>query len=141
MRLEVSDQIPTNDGRYQPFALSSSSTPGKQAAVQQYKDLQRGLAMLHRMTAILPPDKVLDGTVRKLDDYAVVGGSASDIWRGIWLEEEKVALKGLRNVKVDDLRAQKVHLIDSEPLSFGVLNPLFFGYNSVLSERLKCGRN
>ncbi len=64
--------------------------------------------MLHRMTDILPHDKVLDGTVKKIDDYPLVGGSASDIWRGIWLEEEKVALKGLRNVKVDDLVAQKV---------------------------------
>lgn len=87
--------------------------------------MQRGLAMLHRMTAILPSDKVLDGEVRRLDDLAVAGGSSSDIWRGLWLEEEKVlrttsydlsrlmqraqvALKGMRNVRIDDKDAQKV---------------------------------
>jgi hypothetical protein len=42
------------------------------------------------MTAILPPLKVLDGEIVKLDDIPVAGGTYSDIWLGRWLDEEKV---------------------------------------------------
>lgn len=64
--------------------------------------------MLHRMTAIFPPDKVLDGSVDKLDNFPIDIGPSSEIWRGVWLGEEMVALKRLRNVKANDKAAQKV---------------------------------
>ncbi|KAF5357891.1 hypothetical protein D9756_001785 [Leucocoprinus leucothites] len=80
--------------------------PDKQSS-QQYLAMKRGLIQLHRMGAVLPAVKVLDGEIVKLDDIPVAGGTYSDIWLGRWLDEEKVALKGLRNVKADDLTAQK----------------------------------
>lgn len=46
------------------------------------------------MAAILPPVKVLDGEIVKLDDIPVAGGTYSDIWLGRWLEEEKVFFGG-----------------------------------------------
>lgn len=52
--------------------------------------MQRGLVNLHRMTAILPSVKILDGEIVKLDDIPVAGGKYSDIWLGRWLDEEKV---------------------------------------------------
>lgn len=54
--------------------------------------MQKGLAMLQRVTGILPPEKVLDGEVRRLDDLAIAGGSSSDIWRALWLEEQPVII-------------------------------------------------
>ncbi|KAF9444681.1 hypothetical protein P691DRAFT_807000 [Macrolepiota fuliginosa MF-IS2] len=90
-------------------APSPPSAPNRQVAAQQYREVQRGMAMLHRMTAILPPNKILNGEVRRMDNLAIAGGSSSDIWRGLWLEAEKlkVALKGMRSIRIDAEGAQK----------------------------------
>ncbi|KAF9452803.1 TKL/TKL-ccin protein kinase [Macrolepiota fuliginosa MF-IS2] len=93
-----------------PGPMSPTTTPSPSASQrvsQQYLEMQRGLVNLHRMAAILPPVKILDGEIVKVDDIPVAGGTYSDIWLGCWLDEEKVALKGLRNVKADDQSAQK----------------------------------
>jgi serine/threonine protein kinase len=74
---------------------------------QRYLQYQRGLINLHRETGIPPTIKVLNGEVSKTGELAVAGGTYSDIWLGLWLREEKVGLKALRNVRSSDPRAKK----------------------------------
>jgi hypothetical protein len=52
--------------------------------------------------------KSLNGEVTKMGDLAVTGGTYSDVWIGMWLDAEKVALKALRNIKASDKKAQQV---------------------------------
>lgn len=72
---------------------ASPSPPPNKLTSQQYLEMQRGLINLHRMAAILPAVKLLDGEIVKLDDIPVAGGTYSDIWLGRWLDEEKVCTK------------------------------------------------
>ncbi|KAF9001995.1 kinase-like domain-containing protein [Cyathus striatus] len=74
---------------------------------QRYLQFQRGLMQLHKSTGIPPAVKILNGEVQKVGDLAVAGGTYSDIWIGVWLGEQKVALKALRNIKASDQKAQK----------------------------------
>ncbi|ESK87393.1 tkl tkl-ccin protein kinase [Moniliophthora roreri MCA 2997] len=74
---------------------------------QRYLAYQRGLINLHRATGIPPSVKILDGEVTKDGDLPIAGGPYSDIWMGKWFDEEKVALKSLRNIKASDPKAQK----------------------------------
>jgi hypothetical protein len=89
-----------------------TSSPPPQPPVPQegerYLQYQRGLFELHRTTGIPPTVKSLNGEITKIGDLAVTGGTYSDVWIGMWLGEEKVALKSLRNVKASDKKAQKV---------------------------------
>ncbi|KAF9444679.1 kinase-like protein [Macrolepiota fuliginosa MF-IS2] len=107
MLREIRLELQGSTGPGPSSAPSSSSAPNRQVAAQQCREMQRGLAMLHRMTAIPPSNKILDGEVRKTDNLAIAGGSSSDIWRGLWLDEMKVALKGMRSIRIDDKSAQK----------------------------------
>jgi hypothetical protein len=56
----------------------------------QYLRYQRDLIILHRETGIPPTIKKLNGEVTRTSELAVAGGMYSDIWMGLWLEEEKV---------------------------------------------------
>ncbi|KAF8803631.1 TKL/TKL-ccin protein kinase [Phlegmacium glaucopus] len=84
-----------------------NSPPPQPRDSRRYLQYQRGLINLHRETGIPPTIKVLDGEVTKVGELAVAGGTYSDIWVGMWLGEEKVALKSLRNVKASDPKAKK----------------------------------
>jgi hypothetical protein len=57
---------------------------------QQYLQYQRDLITLHRETGIPPTIKKLDGEVTRTSESPLAGGMYSDIWMGLWLEEEKV---------------------------------------------------
>jgi hypothetical protein len=74
---------------------------------ERYLQYQRGLFELHRAAGIPPTVKSLNGEVTKMGDLAVTGGTYSDVWIGMWLDAEKVALKALRNIKASDKKAQK----------------------------------
>ncbi|KZT20257.1 TKL/TKL-ccin protein kinase [Neolentinus lepideus HHB14362 ss-1] len=69
---------------------------------EEAENLQHGLAQIHRLTGIPPSVKVLDGEVVKTDDMPIVGGTFTDVWRGVWLGTEKVALKAVRGIKAFD---------------------------------------
>ncbi|KAF8163093.1 TKL/TKL-ccin protein kinase [Crassisporium funariophilum] len=86
---------------------STSSAPFQPRDSQRYLQYQRGLINLHRETGIPPTVKIMDGEVTKIGELAVAGGTYSDIWVGMWFEEEKVALKALRNIRASDPRAKK----------------------------------
>jgi hypothetical protein len=87
-------------------ATSNSPLPQPHDSFR-YLQYQRGLINLRRETGIPPTIKILDGEVTKVGELAVAGGTYSDIWVGMWLGEEKVALKCLRNVKASDPKAKK----------------------------------
>ncbi|KAF8964090.1 TKL/TKL-ccin protein kinase [Flammula alnicola] len=89
-----------------PTRRSSSQVPEVRDS-QRYLQYQRGLINLHRETGIPPTIKILNGEVTRNGDLAVAGGTYSDIWIGMWLEAERVALKALRNVRATDPRAKK----------------------------------
>jgi hypothetical protein len=91
---------------------SSSPPPLPPAPTEgeRYLKYQRGLFELHRAAGIPPTVKSLNGEVTKMGDLAVTGGTYSDVWIGMWLGAEKVALKALRNIKASDTKAQKVVL-------------------------------
>ncbi|KXN89740.1 Tyrosine-protein kinase TXK [Leucoagaricus sp. SymC.cos] len=113
--LVESGQMALKQMREEWQTLTSASTePSSALAViknvktdQKYRDMQRGLAKLQEMAAILPPVKILNGEVEKIGDVAIAGGTTCDIWRGAWLGEKEVALKAMRHIKVDDEVAQR----------------------------------
>lgn len=72
-----------------PSPISTSSNP---EAAQIYRKIQHGLAKLLKETGILPPEKCLDGNVELVGNVALSGGSACDVYRGIWLGEKEVKL-------------------------------------------------
>ncbi|KAI0933772.1 hypothetical protein AcV5_005833 [Taiwanofungus camphoratus] len=69
---------------------------------ETYKQYQKGLIALHRLTGIPPTVKYLDGEVVKQNDLPVEKGPHSQIWTGYWLMETKVALKALRGFTVSE---------------------------------------
>jgi hypothetical protein len=83
-----------------------SQTPEPEES-KHYLEYQRGLFELHQKTGVPPTVKSLNGEVKKVGDLAVTGGTYSDVWVGLWLGQEKVALKALRNIKAGDAKAQK----------------------------------
>jgi hypothetical protein len=81
-----------------PVPMSPPGSPitaASKSFSQQYLEMQRGLINLHRMGAIVPTVKILDGEIVKLDDIPVAGGTYSDIWLGRWFDEEKVLVDAL----------------------------------------------
>ncbi|KAI5124038.1 hypothetical protein M0805_003867 [Coniferiporia weirii] len=66
------------------------------AQPDQQRDLQQGLYEIHRQTQFLPPMIDLTGQVEKVSKYAVAFGAYNDVFTGLWLGEEKVALKFAR---------------------------------------------
>ena len=77
--------------------LMSPRPARRELASQQYLEMQRGLLNLHRMAEILPPVKMLDGEIVKLDEVPIAGGTYSDIWLARWLNEEKVAIPAFKS--------------------------------------------
>ena len=68
----------------------STVSPPQIRDSHQYLQYQRDLITLHRETGIPPTIKKLNGEVTRTSELAVAGGMYSDIWMGLWLEEEKV---------------------------------------------------
>ncbi|KAF8525377.1 kinase-like domain-containing protein [Gautieria morchelliformis] len=67
----------------------------------EYYDLQRGLYDMQKKSGELPPGTNLKaGEARRIGQYPVAGNAAFDIWEGVWLGREKVALKTVRGVYV-----------------------------------------
>lgn len=73
-----------------PIPRVSSPIPLSTEDSSRYLEYQRGLINLHRETGIPPTVKVLNNEVRRIGELAVAGGFWSDIWQGLWLDEEKV---------------------------------------------------
>ncbi|THH08540.1 hypothetical protein EW145_g2641 [Phellinidium pouzarii] len=67
------------------------------ARPDQQHDLQQGLYEIHRQTQVLPPMIDLTGQVEKVSS-SVVYGAYNDVYIGLWLGEEKVALKFARAI-------------------------------------------
>ena len=59
---------------------------------EDYELCRRGLALLQRLTDILPSIKKLDGEVVREGSRPVESGSHSQIWKGLWLNELHVGL-------------------------------------------------
>ncbi|KII88779.1 hypothetical protein PLICRDRAFT_42015 [Plicaturopsis crispa FD-325 SS-3] len=73
-----------------PTAGSSSVDLQEQ---QQPHALRQGLWELHQATNQLPPMIDLTGQVVKTEEEPVACGAFNDIYAGLWLDEEKVALR------------------------------------------------
>jgi hypothetical protein len=71
-------------------AIGSTASVPPTRGGQRYLQYQRDLITLHRETGIPPTIKKLNGEVTRTSDLAVAGGMYSDIWMGLWLDEEKV---------------------------------------------------
>ncbi|CCM02903.1 uncharacterized protein FIBRA_05017 [Fibroporia radiculosa] len=67
-------------------------------SAQERERYSNGLVQLHQLTGIPPTIKRLDGEVIKEGELPVERGSHSEVWRGIWLGGEVVALKVLQGV-------------------------------------------
>lgn len=78
--------------------IDSTGTTGGLA----YKKLQLGLCEVNNSSGILPLETDLTGEVTRLGRFAAATTSSAtfDIWEGIWLDEEKVAMKTLRGVEI-----------------------------------------
>ncbi|KZS97644.1 kinase-like protein [Sistotremastrum niveocremeum HHB9708] len=65
----------------------------------RHTTLATGIYRLQQESGVLPPTTALKSNVhvRRIGRYPVGGGPKCDIWEGQWLENEKVALKALRN--------------------------------------------
>ncbi|KAF8592368.1 kinase-like protein [Ramaria rubella] len=67
----------------------------------EYHDLERGLYNIQKRSGELPPGTDLQaGEARRIGKFPIAGNAAFDIWEGIWLGREKVALKTIRGVHV-----------------------------------------
>ncbi|KAJ3568701.1 hypothetical protein NP233_g5541 [Leucocoprinus birnbaumii] len=73
----------------------SNVIPNFKLAQKHLQIIQHGLLSLYHMTAISPPDPLLTGEVLKLQSFPVNSGIFGDIWPGLWLGEERVALKNI----------------------------------------------
>ncbi|PPQ63201.1 hypothetical protein CVT24_005746 [Panaeolus cyanescens] len=91
----------------EPIPRVSSPEPLPAETSRRYLEYQRGLINLHRETGIPPTVKILNNEVRRIGELAVAGGFWSDIWQGLWLDEQKVALKGLRNIRSSNPKAKQ----------------------------------
>jgi hypothetical protein len=66
---------------------------------RRYRGLQRNLYHLQLRTGSLLPNLELQpGIVRRVGRFAAGGSSETDIWEGMYLDEEKVAIKMIRPV-------------------------------------------
>lgn len=73
---------------------------------ETYKQYQKGLIALHRLTGIPPTVKYLDGEVVKQNDLPVEKGPHSQIWTGYWLMETKVGLMPVACLSIHQNDAQ-----------------------------------
>ncbi|KAH7905718.1 kinase-like domain-containing protein [Hygrophoropsis aurantiaca] len=86
--------------------LSAPTAPTPEMTVQH--QIEEALLNLHRLTGILPTVKILDNQVTKLNSTPSKGGPCSEVWEGLWLGSEKVALKCLRIMQPSDPKAERV---------------------------------
>jgi hypothetical protein len=67
----------------------------------RHRELQAGLFKLSTCRGpLLPVAELAGGEVVRIGKYPVAGSSSFDIWEGLWLGNEKVALKVLRGVSM-----------------------------------------
>lgn len=74
-----------------------------------YCKMQLSLYTVNKSNGILPFETDLTGKVVRVSSFAVNSKSSTvDIWMGMWLNQEKVAMKTLRGVKIspDDLEVR-----------------------------------
>lgn len=57
----------------------------------RYLQIQNGLSQLYDLTQIPPTVTKLDGEVTRSGEFAVDGGTYSDVWCGHWLGNQKVS--------------------------------------------------
>ncbi|KAF8520465.1 kinase-like protein [Hysterangium stoloniferum] len=68
---------------------------------QVYSELERSLHAVQRGSGRLPPAIALEAKEgRRVGSHPVGGNAAFDIWEGVWLKREKVALKTIRSIDV-----------------------------------------
>ena len=66
----------------------------------EYSGLQRSLYNVQKRSGQLPPGIELKaGEARRIGEFPVGGSAAFDIWEGMWLGRDKVALKTMRGVQ------------------------------------------
>lgn len=75
---------------------------------QEYQDIQRALTELYKRLRTRPQVYNLNGEVSRLGDIPVSGGTYSDVWMGLWMGDQKVALKALREVRTTAQKSVKV---------------------------------
>ncbi|QRV82209.1 Tyrosine kinase catalytic domain protein [Ceratobasidium sp. AG-Ba] len=82
------------------FQLELRSHPAESAS---HAVISRGLLNMQHMSGELPPIAFLEGHECKLVGTAAIAGSTIyDVYEGLWLGEEKVAVKVLRSSKASD---------------------------------------
>ncbi|KAH7927706.1 kinase-like protein [Leucogyrophana mollusca] len=89
-----------------PSSTLPPMSPTPEMTVQN--QIEHALMSLHRLTGIPPTVKILDNQVTKLGTSPVKGGPCSEVWEGLWLGGEKVALKCLRIMQPTDPKAERV---------------------------------
>ncbi|KDQ09622.1 hypothetical protein BOTBODRAFT_36859 [Botryobasidium botryosum FD-172 SS1] len=76
-----------------------------EARGNRLQEAQKSIVIIHKVFRIdLPEWKQLDrvGHCQRIGDTAIVTSNTYEIWEGLWLGQEKVTLKALRNVDVKD---------------------------------------
>lgn len=91
---------------------------------------------IYKRLRTLPSVKNLNGEVIREGDIPVAGGTYSDVWIGWWLDETKVAVKALREVRTTAQKAVRVSPLSLEQ-SGGCFN--MCRYSRSLNEKSKCG--
>ncbi|GJJ07439.1 hypothetical protein Clacol_001641 [Clathrus columnatus] len=66
-----------------------------------YRNIQESLYSVHKRSGELPPEvNLAGGEARRVSRFPRAGNATFDIWEGLWLGHEKVAMKTLRGVRV-----------------------------------------
>jgi hypothetical protein len=101
--------------RFQTLGLYEKGSP-------RHKELQASLHnLLTSRGSMVPIAELASGEVSRVGSFPVAGSSSFDIWEGLWLDKEKVALKVLRGVNMgpSTRRVRLLTVTDGEkPLTF-----------------------
>ncbi|KIJ56647.1 hypothetical protein M422DRAFT_197712 [Sphaerobolus stellatus SS14] len=66
----------------------------------EFVDLETSLYTVHKKSGQLLPDVDINKEIRRIGKHPVAGNAAFDVWEGLWLGREKVAMKTIRGVQV-----------------------------------------
>jgi len=81
--------------------LSDRSNTDVQEDSPDYRGLERSLHAVQKGSGRLPPAVALEAKEgRRIGSHPIGGNAAFDIWEGVWLKREKVALKTIRSIDV-----------------------------------------